>query len=270
MWGGGTYEYLGPIGNNAGYLFGANFGNKNGIGIVIDPSKESWNPLMNDLVSRNPDGTVEWCGPYAADKNAACGTGGWTSNEAIATNSPQINYSGSTGLRGKGNVGGSCYTSFANHYWWDDDTDRPYAWLINFSTEGITTSHISMQISVMNTQQTFYSPRFWCAEWALTDSQAEKDDAQWNLIGEYTIPDVSVWSNTLYSSCVAYKSINFELPQEILGHENVYIRLRPTSDLCSDGSDYANARLNQSKSGAALAAEHSSNLEYFAIRYNKQ
>ena len=68
---------------------------------------------------------------------------------------------------------------------------------------------------------------------------------------------------------MAYKCINFELPQEILGQPNVYIRLRPTSDLCSDGSDYANARLNQSKSGAALAAEHSSNLEYFAIRYNK-
>ena len=94
-------------------------------------------------------------------------------------------------------------------------------------------------------------------------------DSQWNLIGEYTIPDVSVWANTLYSSCVAYKSIDFELPQEILGHENVYIRLRPTSDLCSDGSDYANARLNQSASGAALAAEHASSLEYFAIRYNK-
>ena len=107
------------------------------------------------------------------------------------------------------------------------------------------------------------------AEWSLTDSQAAKDDSQWNLIGEYTIPDVSVWANTLYSSCVAYKSIDFELPQEILGHENVYIRLRPTSDLCSDGSDYANARLNQSASGAALAAEHASSLEYFAIRYNK-
>ena len=126
-----------------------------------------------------------------------------------------------------------------------------------------------MQISVMNTQQSFFSPRFWCAEWSLTDSQAAKDDSQWNLIGEYTIPDVSVWANTLYSSCVAYKSIDFELPQEILGHENVYIRLRPTSDLCSDGSDYANARLNQSASGAALAAEHASRLEYFAIRYNK-
>ncbi|WP_337756754.1 DUF5689 domain-containing protein [Alistipes sp.] len=270
MWGGGTYEYLGPVGNNASYIFGANFGNKNGIGIVIDPSKESWNPLMDNLVSHNPDGTLEWCGPYAADtKYVGCGTGGWTSNEAISTTSGQINYSGSTGLRGKGNVSGNCYTSFANHFWWDDDTDRPYAWLINFSTEGITTSHISMQISVMNTQQSFFSPRFWCAEWSLTDSQAAKDDSQWNLIGEYTIPDVSVWSNTLYSSCVAYKCINFELPQEILGQPNVYIRLRPTSDLCSDGSDYANARLNQSKSGAALAAEHSSNLEYFAIRYNK-
>ena len=269
MWGGGTYEYLGPVGNNASYIFGANFGNKNGIGVVIDPTKESWNPLMDDLVSRNPDGTLEWCGPYAKDKNAANGTGGWPGNNEIATNSTQINYNGSTGMRGKGNVYGSCYTAFSNHFWWDDDTDRPYAWLINFSTEGITTSHISMQISVMNTQQSFFSPRFWCAEWSLTDSQAAKDDSQWNLIGEYTIPDVSVWANTLYSSCVAYKSIDFELPQEILGHENVYIRLRPTSDLCSDGSDYANARLNQSASGAALAAEHASSLEYFAIRYNK-
>ena len=41
MWGGGTYEYLGPVGNNASYIFGANFGNKNGIGVVIDPAKKS-------------------------------------------------------------------------------------------------------------------------------------------------------------------------------------------------------------------------------------
>ena len=92
MWGGGTYEYLGPVGNNASYIFGANFGNKNGIGVVIDPAKESWNPLMDDLVSRNPDGTLEWCGPYAKDKNAANGTGGWPGNNEIATNSTQINY----------------------------------------------------------------------------------------------------------------------------------------------------------------------------------
>lgn len=269
MWGAGTYDYLGPVGNNASYYFGANYGNKNGIGVVIDPSKESWNPLMDDLVSHNPDGTLEWCGPYAADPNAASGTGGWPGNDAIPKDSDQINYNGSTSMRGKGNVYGACYTAFANHFWWDDDTNRPYAWLINFSTAGITTSHISMQIYVMNTQQTFFSPRFWCAEWSLTDSQAPEDDSQWNMIGEYTIPDVSVWANTLYSSITAYKGINFELPQEILGHDNVYIRLRPTSDLCSNGADYANAHLNESKSGAALYAEHASSLAYFAIRYNK-
>lgn len=269
MFGSGTYEYLGPIGNNANNLFGANFGNRNGIGVVIDPSKESWNSAMDNLVSHNPDGTIEWCGPYAANQYAANGTGGWPGNDAISTSSQQINYGGSTSMRGKGNVSGNCYTAFGNHYWWDDDTGRPYAWLINFSTEGITTSHISLQISVMNTQQSFYSPRFWCAEWALTDSQAAEDDDQWHLIGEYTVPDVSVWSNTLYSSIVAYKGINFELPQEILGHPDVYIRLRPTSDLCSDGSDYSNARLSDSASGAALAGEHSSSIEYIAIRYNR-
>ena len=269
MVGGGTYEYLGPVGNSANNLFGANYGNKNGIGIVIDPSKESWNPKMDAFISRNPDGTIEWCGPYASDQYAASGSGGWPGNDAIPTSSQQINYNGGTSMRGKANVSGNCYTAFSNHYWWDDDTGRFYAWLINFSTEGISTSHISMQISVMNTQQTFYSPRYWCAEWALTDSQAPEDDSQWNLIGEYTVPDVSVWSNTLYSSIVAYKYIDFELPQEILGHPDVYIRLRPTSDLCSDGSDYANARLNGSAAGAALASQHASSLEYFAIRYNK-
>ena len=269
MWSAGTYAYLGPIGNNKNFLFGANYGNKNGIGIVIDPSKENWNSSMDNLVSHNPDGTIEWCGPYATDQYAANGSGGWPGNGAISTKSQQINYGGSTSMRGKGNVSGNCYTAFASHFWWDDDTDRPYAWLLNFSTEGISTDHISLQISVQNPQQSFYSPRFWCVEWAFTDSQDSKDDSQWHLIGNYTIPDVSVWSNTLYSSIVAFKGIDFELPLEILGHQNVYIRLRPTSDLCSDGSDYANAHLKDSKSGAALASEHASAIEYIAIRYNK-
>lgn len=59
--------------------------------------------------------------------------------------------------------------------------------------------------------------------------------------------------------------MNFELPQEILGHENVYIRLMTTSDLCSDGSDYANAHFidkNPDQQGANY-------FSYFAIRYNK-
>lgn len=247
---GGSYEYLGPMGNNANYMFGYNAGNVNGIGIVLDLTKEHYNSAMSSLVSFNPDGSVEWCGPNA------------TSSDAVGTTG--INYNGSTSMLGKSNVYGGCYTAFLSNYWWDYDTGRPYGWLLNFSTEGISANHISMQFSVLNTQQTWYAPRFWKAEWSLTDSQAAKDDYRWNLIGEYTVPDVSVWSNTLYSSIVAYKTINFNLPQEILGQKNVYIRLVPESDVCSNGADYANATLN----GAASETAHGSSLEYIAVRYN--
>ena len=47
---------------------------------------------------------------------------------------------------------------------------------------------------------------------------------------------------------MAYKYIDFELPQEILGHPDVYIRLRPTSDLCSDGSKAVCAKRIESAS----------------------
>jgi len=270
MWGAGTYEYLGPGGNNANYLFGLNTGNKNGIGVVIDPAKEHYNSLMSDFISTNPDGTIEWCGQYASNKYAGYGAQGWSqANADAAAYINAINYSGSTSMCGKCNVSGNCYTAFGSNFWWDDQTNRPYGWLINFSTKGISTNHLSMQISVMNTQQTWYSPRFWKAEWAYTDAQDAAHDSEWHLIGEYTVPDVSVWSNTLYSSIVAYKYVNFELPLEILDQDNVYIRLVPTSDLCSDGADYANARLKDHSSGTALSANHASALEYFAIRYNK-
>ncbi|MBO4670650.1 MAG: BACON domain-containing protein [Bacteroidales bacterium] len=258
MWGAGTYEYLGPMGNKDSYMFGLNWGNKNGCGIVIDPAREHYDTehaaLLN-LVSFNPDGTIEWCGPNATSADAVGTTmgGGGINNQ-------------SSSMYGKSNLYGGCFTGWASHYWWDYDTSRPHAWMINFSTDGITTSHISMQISVLNTQQTWYAPRFWRAEWSLVDSMDPKDDPQWHTIADYTIPDVSVWSNTLYSSIVGYKTLDFELPQEILGHENVYVRLRPTSDVCSNGSDYANDVLINQPAGDGA---HASAIEYIAIRYNK-
>lgn len=259
MWGAGTYEYLGPMGNNVNYMFGLNWGNQNGLGIVIDPAKEYYytgTTAMANLISYNPDGTIEWCGPNAKSTDAVGnGTmgGGGINNQTSS-------------MYGKSNAYGACYTAWANHFWWDYDTGRPYSWLFNFSTEGISTNHISMQISVLNTQQNWYSPRYWKAEWSFTESQAAKDDSQWHLIGNYTIPDVSVWANTLYSSLVGFKTIDFELPLEILGQPNVYIRLSPTSDICSNGADYANAHLIDQPAGEAA---HASAIEYFAIRYNK-
>ena len=261
MWGSGNYPYLGPCGNQAApdwykaiYDPENNYGNKNGIGIVIDPAKEHFNTedkALSELLSYNPDGTLEWCGPNAVSTTATGDNG--------------INYNGSTSMRGKSNAYGGTFNGWASHFWWNYDTGRPYAWMINFSTAGITTNQISLQIDVMNTQQSWYSPRFWKAEWSFVDSMEPKDDSQWHLLKEYTVPDVSVWSNTLFSSIVAYKTINFPLPLEILGHDNVYIRLCPVNDLCSDGADYANAHL----SGNEKPDAHASSIDYIAIRYNK-
>ena len=222
--------------------------------MVIDTAKEHFDTsdkALSELLSYNPDGTLEWCGPNAKSTTAVGDNG--------------INYNGSTSMRGKSNAYGGTFNGWASHFWWDYDTGRPYAWMINFSTAGITTNHISLQIDVMNTQQTWYSPRFWKAEWSFVDSMDPKDDKEWHLLKEYTIPDVSVWANTLFSSIVGYKTIDIPLPLEILGHENVYIRLCPTSDVCSDGSDYANAIL----SGNPTEAAHASAIDYIAIRYNK-
>ena len=44
----------------------------------------------------------------------------------------------------------------------------------------------------------------------------------------------------------------------------LYIRICPANDICSDGADYANARLIDKETDS-----HVSVLEYFAIRYNK-
>lgn len=247
-----TFCYLGPVGNGTNSLFPAvdkNNTNVNGCGIMMDltegrdqiPSQQ----VLAEIVSYNQDGTVEWAGPNAKSSNAK-GVNGTGSNS------------------GKAWVNGNVFTGYANQYWWDYENERPYAWIFNFSTAGISTGQISMQISVMNMDQSYYSPRYWKAEWSLVPDQSAKSDSQWHLIGNYTVPDVSTWSNTLYSSTVGFKQINFSLPQEILCHENVYIRLRPVNDLCSSGADYADATMKEKESGLSVSA-----IDYFAIRYNK-
>lgn len=245
----GAFDYLGPIGNNKNYMFGVHLGNENGLGIILDPSKERWITDMSDLVD-NTGARPQWCGPNAASFFCR-----YDENEYGS-----INYT-SSGNRGKGHIPGECYEGFGSDYWWDYENGKTYAWLLKFSTAGINASGLSLQIATLNTSQSMFTPRYWVAEWATTDNQ---DDANWRTIREYTVPDVSVWSNTLYSSSVGYKQIDFALPSDMLGKENVYIRLRPTSDICSSGIDYAEARMSDSASDT-----HTNSICYIAIRYNK-
>ena len=161
---------------------------------------------------------------------------------------------------GKGSVTGNSYCAWGNSYWWDEEKDRPYCWLVKFSTKGYSTDKLSMQISVQNVSQKGRVPRYWAAQWSTTGDTEATGDADWKDIGTYTIPDVVVWSNTLMFQSNAYKTIDFPLPLDMLDKDVVYIRLIPTSKKASDGYSY--------DGGTAVSANGSA-LEYFAVRYNK-
>lgn len=241
-----TYSYLGPMGISANGLFGRNVGNVNGLGIVLDPAHDRYSPEMEDWVATF-NGNSEWLAPATTDDE----------------NRMRLANGGLTGsMAGKTWCSADCYCCFASKNWWDAENGRGYAWLLEFSTAGISTDRLSLQISVQNTK--IGTPRFWKAEWSESCSMAASDDDKWHRIAEYTVPDVSVYSNTLYSSLVGFKPIDIPLPLEMLGKPEVYIRLMPVDGRCSDGADYANAIID-SDSGLVP----SSAIDYISIRYNK-
>lgn len=245
-----AFDYLGPKGKNDKYLFGKHVGNENGLGIILNPLKESWNSRMDALVDQTDPAHPQWCGPGASDPTCQMTPDEFTS----------INYYNSSANIGKGLVPEGCYTTFAANNWWDYETGRPYGWLLCFSTSGISATSLSLQVAQLNTCQSFYTPRYWKLEWSTTDNQT---DLSWQEIAQYTVPDISVWSTALYHSVVGFKQMNFALPLEMLGKDKVYIRLTPRNDICSSGADYADARLN-----AADADVHTSSISYIAVRYN--
>ena len=246
-----TYDYLGPKGKGVKHIFGDHPGNTNanGQGVVLDLNKEHWNRRMDDLVDFTDPQHPVWCGPNASSQYVYFDKAFYGS----------INYTASANT-GKGFIPPLCYSGFQANNWWDYEQGKPYAWLLNFSTMGISASQLSLQVAVLNLSQAFYSPRYWKLEWATTDNQ---NDYNWTLIDTYTVPDVGVWSNAMYHSIVGFKQINFRLPLEMLGKENVFLRMCPENDVCSSGADYADARMIDSSEDS-----HYSGISYIAIRYN--
>ena len=168
-----------------------------------------------------------------------------------------------TNTDGKGNTGGGAWLAWSNPYWWDEENNRGYAWIVNFSTRNISSNHLSMQLSVSNNAGNQVSkPRFWKAEWSLSGDM--DNEADWHYITSYTVPDMVVWANTLISQCPGYKAIDVELPLTLLGKENVYIRLMPENNKASNGASWVDTGATISVKGDATSA-----MNYFAIRYNK-
>lgn len=189
------------------------------------------------------------CGSDQKGNNNQYGTGvlnpdGSKQNTASGTNSD-----------GKGAASASALG--INCKWWNDEKNRGEAWIVNLSTEGISTDQLSLQFTALNSASAGAgTPRYWRVDWSESDDM----DGQWHTVGYYTVPDVSNYSNTLMHQLPAYKNINIPLPIEMLGKKQVYIRLIVDKNLCSNGNTYATEPITKSLK---------SYIGYLAVRYNK-
>ena len=153
-----------------------------------------------------------------------------------------------------------CNLAWAAYYWWDSVTGTPYFWDLHFSTKGIVTDVLSLQLSMLNEVQAGKAPRYWKIEWAETAAYSETAD--WQLIGEFDLPDLTPTSHTLLPSMsAAFKPMDFPLPLEMLGKESVHIRIGPRNNKASDLLGYANTTVANGLGGGAM--------NYCAVRYNK-
>jgi len=140
-----------------------------------------------------------------------------------------------------------------------------------FSTEGISSGSMSMQISSMNR---FYSstqkingvatylegPRYWWVEYSL-------DGNNWTQLARYSLPEICQDSPvTQLWQTPGFKAINIALPAgELLGKEKVYVRLIPDAALqTGTQSAYLDPSIIYPDSGSFPTAWN-----YIGFRYNR-
>lgn len=189
-----------------------------------------------------------YLGPCGADNKGNLNQWG----NGVVINGLKQNTATNTNKTGKGETASSSIAS--SRIWWDYAKDRGEAWILELSTAGISTNHLSLQFAAMNWGAG--GPRYWAVEW----SDNADMDGQWNRIATYTVPDVANWSNTLLTQLPGYKNMDVELPLSLLGKNKVYIRLIVDKNLCSDGYAYASEPISKAVN---------SSLSYLAVRYNK-
>jgi len=185
----------------------------------------------------------------------ASNTGNLNGNGVIKDDGSRLSTNASTNSDGKGAVVAADYSAWSlNCEWWNSQKAEGEGWILEFSTTGISTNQLSLQLAAMN--WTIAGPRFWRIEW----STHGNNGGVWNLIDKYTVPEAPVWANTTLFQMPGYKAINVPLPLGMLGQSKVYIRLMVDKNLCSDGYSYANTPITTASSSA---------MNYLAIRYNK-
>jgi len=177
---------------------------------------------------------------------------------------PWIGSESAQNTDGKGWFKENLKLSWSNKYWWDSSNSRGYCWLVNFSTEGISSDKVSMQFTMYNNSQNARSPRYWKAQYSITTTDCSpSSDSEWKDIAEFTVPDVAIWASQNDWQTLGPRVFDFPLPTEILGKESVSIRLMPRNNKAA-------AKAVDSYDSSTIANNSGYNtMDYFAVRYNK-
>lgn len=146
---------------------------------------------------------------------------------------------------------------------WVSNSGDFYSWELHFSTKGIATDVLSLQISSLNASQEGKSPVHWKVEWATSNASG----AQWKEVGRYSVPDVVLWSITQPWQSAGYKPVDIPLPLEMLDKADVYIRLTPADTAGNTPQGYCDTKFVNGTAGSTSKANNA--LNYVAVRYNK-
>lgn len=174
-----------------------------------------------------------------------------------------------------GRTGKTQNLAWASSYWWEkateDKPEGPHYWQVEFSTAGISTDVLSLQISMLNQGNTadHRAPRYWKIEWA---SEDEGVLSEWHGFdgNEFVVPDITPTSGLLIMSMSsAFKPMDFRLPAAMLGHEKVIMRIGPASN--NAGSPKPSGEGGPVYQGETISSKvyGGGSMNYLAIRYNK-
>lgn len=146
---------------------------------------------------------------------------------------------------------------------WVSNSGAFYSWELHFSTKGISTDVLSLQLSSLNASQEGKSPVHWKVEWSTSNASG----TQWRQIATYSVPDIVLWSITQPWQSAGYKPVNIPLPLEMLGKADVYLRLTPADNAGNTPQGYCDTKFVNGTAGSTSKANNA--LNYVAIRYNK-
>lgn len=142
--------------------------------------------------------------------------------------------------------------------WYCSQWSEAKHWKATFSTKGLTAANFPLSVqfgAVSGLGESVGAPRYWKIEYSV-------DGSSWNLVDSYTVPDFPIRSNAKQWQCPGFKYMNFNLPEDaaLLDRDEVYVRMHPANTQAGTSDTY---------DGGNIVSSARSELNYFAVRYNK-